>query len=150
MLVLLGIPLISTDFFRELISGEDAVTSASVVVKEPSGEYLVMINDKLHADNADVWADFFQGSDYSGLFEDVICCVPLADKMALEFAESSASKLPENQMKIRKEDPVFLMSLADEGRFDIIIMSVEFSDMFDSSTAYSDDVTVVTVSGDED
>ena len=142
---MLGIPFLSTDFFRNLTSGTDATTSASVVLDAPSGEFVVLINDKLHEDTAAVWADFFIGSDYQNLFEDIECKVAQGDETALELANSYASKLPENQMTVVTENGVFLMSKADEGLFDVIIMSLEYAEINDVSTAYSDSVTVLNV-----
>ena len=67
------------------------------------------------------------------------------DETALELANSYASKLPENQMTVVTENGVFLMSKADEGLFDVIIMSLEYAEINDVSTAYSDSVTVLNV-----
>ena len=144
--VLLGIPFFSTEFFRNMISGTDATTSASVVLEAPSGEFVVMINDSLHEDTSAVWADFFMGSDYQNLFEDIDCWVAQGDTAAYELAKSYASKLPENQMTVKVENALFMLSRADAGSFDVIIMSQEYAKSYDASTVYKDNVTVLTVS----
>ena len=105
-----------------------------------------MINDSLHEDTSAVWADFFMGSDYQNLFEDIDCWVAQGDTAAYELAKSYASKLPENQMTVKVENALFMLSRADAGSFDVIIMSQEYAKSYDASTVYKDNVTVLTVS----
>ena len=62
------------------------------------------------------------------VFEDLSCTVSSGDPTGLEMAKSFQSRLPENQMKIRTEDGIMMLSKAENGRFDIIVMSKEFFD----------------------
>ena len=100
---------------------------------------------KLHEnkDNLDQWITFFSGGDILYIFEDISAEFPQGDMGALELALSFQSRLPENQMKVREEDSVLLMSRADEGKYDIIIMSQEFADIYNAQTAMNDYCEVV-------
>ncbi len=129
-----------------LFSGDlDAVSSASIILDQPSGNYIILINRELHQDedNLDQWITFFSGGEILYIFEDISCSVANADLSGLELAKSFQSKLPENQMQIITEDATLLMSRADEGLYDIIIMSAEFAETYSAQTAYGDDDEVV-------
>jgi len=52
------------------------------------------------------------------------------DAKGLEMAQSFQSKLPENQMKIKEEEAVLVVSRAEEGKFDILLMSKDFADSY--------------------
>jgi hypothetical protein len=136
--LLLGIPFFTTDYFKNLLHGDtDAVTSASVIIDQPSGDYLVLINRELHTDeeNLNTWIRFFSGEEISYLFEDISCSVAAADTGALTMAQSFQSRLPEKQMSIQTEDASLLMSRADRGKYDMIILSKEFAKSYDATTA---------------
>lgn len=144
------LPLLCTGNASALFSDDlDATTSASVVLDAPSGEYIVLINKELHTDedNLAEWINFFNGEDILYIFEDVSCSVASTDSGGIDMADSYRSRLPENQMEIKSEDPTLLLSRADEGLFDIIVMSREFAEAYSASTAYSDSVEVIEVSG---
>jgi len=51
---LLGIPLILTGGLAKLTGGTDAVSSASVIIEKPSGNYTVMINRERHKNEKDL------------------------------------------------------------------------------------------------
>ena len=68
------------------------------------------------------------------MFEDIICCVAENDTAGYTMAQSFQSRLPENQMVIHKEDGTLMMSKADIGRYDIIIMSKEAAKMSNVDT----------------
>ena len=151
-LILLGVPLWMTGYLNVLFSGNpDAISSASVILDKPSGEYIVLINNNMRKDDEKIseWETFFTGGDILYIFEDIACTVANSDAGGIELADSFRSKLPENQMKVMQEDATLMLSRADEGLFDIIIMSEEFAEAYKAETAYSDSVTVVKVSVEE-
>ena len=155
VLLILGIPLCCTGYVSTVLSGDvDAVTSASQVLDEPSGDFVILINQELHPDEDALrdWVRFFRGDVAEGelviIFEDIARSVPAGDAAGVEMAESLRSQLPENQMTIEKEDGTLIVSRADAGLFDMIIMSREFADSCHLETAYTDRVQVVEMSGD--
>lgn len=120
-----------TSYFKGLLfSNEtDTVSSPSVVLDKPSGNYLVLINLKLHKnkEKLEAWENFFTGKDAGIIFEDIACSVAKTDVSGTKMADSFRSKLPENQMKIKKEDAILLVSRAEEGDFDTLVISLEFA-----------------------
>lgn len=134
LLLLAGVPTWRTGYFQRKLSGVDAVSSASVILDQPSGAYTVLINRDLHrdAENLKTWEAFFSGEEIGFLFEDISCAVADTDAAGLELAKSFQSRLPENQMKIRLEDSTLMLSKAQHGRFDVILMSRE---MYEASGA---------------
>lgn len=152
VLLIIGVPLCCTGFFRTLFSDSvDVVSSASLVLEQPSGEYVVLINRNLHpdADALEDWITFFSGTagedELLIIFEDIGCSVASADAGGIELANSFRSQLPENQMKVMEEDATLLLSRADEGLFDVLILSKEFADLYHAETAYQDNVEIVTL-----
>lgn len=143
LFLMLGLPFFTSDYFAALMVGDgvDAVTSASVIIDQPSGNYVVLINLDRHQDGEKlaVWKDFFAGKEVSYIFEDIVCTVAKSDGNGLEMAESYQSRLPENQMKIRLEDGILMVSRAEYGKFDILIMSEEIADSYSASTLYDDE-----------
>ena len=131
LFLLIGLPLIVSGRAAELLSGKaDAVSSATAVMDQPSGEYVILINRDIHSDPAalEAWKAFFAHGDTDGivgLFEDISCTVSSSDPAGLEAAKSYISRLPENQMKLRTEDCTLMLSKAEHGRFDVIVMSKE-------------------------
>ncbi len=134
--LLIGLPLIRSGALSRLRGGKtDAVSGASEAIDKPSGEYIVIINTELHSDPAafSAWREFFENGDSDGLysvFEDISCTVASNDPAGLEMARSFMSRLPENQMTVRTEDPTLMLSKAEDGRFDVIVMSSEMADVF--------------------
>ena len=127
-MLMLGVPFLRSDGFKRLISSDpDAVTSATTAVDAPSGEFVVLINREKHpnAENLAVWHDFFEGREVPFIFEDIVCGTAAGDLSGAEMARSFQSRLPENQMKVRSEDPTLLLSKADNGRVDVIVLSGE-------------------------
>ena len=126
-----GVPFMMTDYYKGLFSSNevDAVSSPSVIIDKPSGNYIVLINTRLHKDKSklDQWISFFSGEETDIIFEDIACTVAEGDAKGLEMAQSFQSKLPENQMKIKEEEAVFVVSRAEEGKFDILLMSKDFA-----------------------
>ena len=134
LLLLVGVPVYRTGYFQNKLSGADAVSSATMILDQPSGSYAVLINRDRHRneENLEVWERFFAGEEIGYLFEDISCMVADTDAAGLELAKSFQSRLPENQMTIRLEDITLMLSKAGEGRFDVIFMSKE---MYDASGA---------------
>lgn len=134
LVLLVGVPVYRTGYFQNQLSGADVISSATMIIDQPSGAYVVLINRDLHtnADNLATWEAFFKGEEIGFLFEDISCVVADSDAAGLELAKSFQSRLPENQMKIRREDITLLLSKAQYGRFDVIVMSKE---MYEASGA---------------
>ena len=86
---------------------------------------------------------FFRGEEVSVIFEDISCSVATGDTGGQELARSFQSRLPENQMRIQTEDVTLLLSRADHGKFDVIVLSKEFADSYAAETAYQDNVDVI-------
>ena len=108
----------------------DAVTSASVIIEQPGGNYIVLINERLHPDDevlAD-WVNFFSGQEISVIFEDISCSVASSDPGAKTMGDSFRSRLPENQMTLQTENSTLLLSRMEHNLFDIVIMSEEFAE----------------------
>ena len=120
-----------------LFGGVDAVSSASVILDAPSGSYVVLLNTPLHEKRGTVgqWTEFFQGESPL-IMEDIRCLAARQDAVGVEMAQSYRSRLPENQMKLSIEDGTMMLSRADLGQFDAIVMSREFAEAFSASTAY--------------
>lgn len=150
ILLTLGVPFASSDSFKEIVSGADAVSSASIVVDQPSGNYTVLINLDKHTDaeNLALWEKFFAGEEVSFIFEDIKCTAARGDSGGIQLAENYLTRLPENQMTLRTEDPVLMLSKAEYGRFDVIVISKEMADMYGASTVYDkDNIEVISVKG---
>lgn len=128
---ILGFPLLRSGVFGGGNGGTDAVSSASVVIDEPSGKYYIFINRDRHTpDKLKDWTLFFSGKEVSYIFEDISCMVAESDAGGLTMAQSFMSRLPQNQMTIRKEDVTLMLSKAEYGHYDIIIMSKEMCDLY--------------------
>ena len=149
LFLIVGVPFMMTDYWRGLLSSDeaDAVSSPSVVIDKPSGNYIVLINTRLHKDKEKLnqWIDFFSGKETDIIFEDIACTVAEGDAMGIEMADSFRSKLPENQMKIKKEEAVLVVSRAEEGKFDVLLMSKEFANSYklkEKNRDYIDDINI--------
>ena len=127
LLLLVGVPVFKTGYIQGKLSETDAVSSATEIIEQPSGEYVVLINRDRHADsgNLKAWESFFSGGDIGVVFEDISCVAADSDAPGFEMAKSFQSRLPENQMTIRLEDPILMRSKADHGLYDVMILSKE-------------------------
>ncbi len=146
--VILGVPYFTSDHFKRLVSGStDDVASASVKIDQPSGEYCVFINSASHLDKEalDLWISYFRdgNTDVITLFEDIECSVAEGDPTGLAMAQSYQSGLAQNQMTIKEEDPTLMLSKADNGKFDIMIMSAELADALKADTACERSETIL-------
>ena len=149
LLLLVGIPVYQTGYIQGKFSGTDTISSATVIVEQPSGEYVVLINPALHtnADNLAIWVSFFQGKEIDYLFEDISCAVADSDSAGLEIAKSFQSRLPENQMRLHTEDPTLMLSKAKYGKFDVILLSKEVADIYKASYGMDRKRTVILEEG---
>jgi hypothetical protein len=151
ILILLGIPFLMTDYGKSFFRGgaaktkADTVSSASVIIDQPSGKYIIFINRDMHTDeeNLNTWISFFRGEEISYLFEDISCSVIKGDEGAITMAQSFQSRLPEKQMSIRTEDASLLMSRADHGLYDIIILSREYAESYHAVTAEGEHTVLI-------
>ena len=138
LIIILGIPALSSDTVRAYLRGEDpdAVSSSTVILDAPSGSFVALINEEKRkdADTLATWKKFFSGEEIGFVFEDIVCGVGRGDSAAKEMAQSLQSRLPENQMRIEVEDATLMLSKAEYGRFDIILMSVEYAKAFGIKT----------------
>ena len=149
ILLLIGLPLHLSGFFYGIfgLSGPDAVSGASIIVDRPSGQYVVLMNKAFHPDSEKLadWERFFSGEEVSYIFEDIACDVPSGDTGGMEMARSFQSRLPENQMSVRTEDLTLLMSRADHGLFDVLILSREYADIAGTDSLSGDAVLEVDI-----
>ena len=132
VLLILGVPMWASGGWRSLFSASaDAVSSASVILDEPSGTYYVLINKAYHQDeeNLEKWITFFSGGEILYIFEDAACSAAADDTGGCDLADSYRSRLPENQMQVKREDGTLLSSRIDQGLFDMAVMSKEYADM---------------------
>ena len=132
LLVLLVLPYLHQPSFRLFLEGKktDTVSSATVLLDAPGGNFYILLNPKLHIDQKkrEQWVDFFQGKDVSFSFEDLACSVASADSAAVDMAKSFQSRLPQNQMKLVLEDTAMLRSRVQAGKYDVVLVSKEFCD----------------------
>lgn len=143
----LGIPMaISPEILTILFgdTGVDAISTASLEIpEEPSGEFLVLMKTERHRDSLRDWEAFFRDEDFAVIFEDIQCITARGDIAAQDLAERYRIQLPENQMKVRSEDPVLLVSKIEAGAIDVAILSGEMAeqmklmDRIDGVTAFS-------------
>jgi galactitol-specific phosphotransferase system IIB component len=63
------------------------------------------------------------------------------------MAQSFQSRLPEKQMSVQTENATLLMSRADCGKYDIIILSKEFAESYDMTTVDSTSAIRINVTG---
>ena len=145
LFVLAGLPELSTGYIQNKLSGVDAVSAATVIIDQPSGAYVVLINKDRHlnADNLETWQTFFKGEEIGILFEDISCTVADMDVSGLDMAQSFQSRLPENQMTLRKEDITLMLSKAGYGLFDVIMMSKEVYDAYGAAAITDDERMVI-------
>ena len=122
------------------LSGDlDAVSRASDEIPErPEGELIVLINKEKHGKYLE---------EYVGvIMEDIHCLVMTSGPAGVQLAERYQARLAENQMTIRKENPVLVSSMGEEGMFDMIILSREASEDFGFSD-FGENILVIEVKG---
>ncbi len=149
LFLLVGLPIM-THFRPGSAQKTDAVSSASLVLpNQPSGDFIVLINTEAHADALDAWSSFFRGEDLAVIFDDIRCITAEGDAAGQQMAERYLAQLPENQMKLRSENPTLLASKAEAGYIDVAIFSREMADALKLSPDTAR-VTVIEISGEGD
>ena len=129
----------------------DAVSGASVKLPDkPSGDYVLMLNRSLHEDSFDDWVSFFQNGELNVIFDDINCIAAQSDADALKMADRLIAQLPENQMKLRTENPTLLVSKAENGCIDAAIFSKEMADAMKLRTDMDDNIACIIIKGGED
>ena len=129
-------------------SRPDAISGATAVIDAPSGEFVVLLNRDALTEDV-FWEKFFSGQEVDFCFEDIACQVPGNDAAALEMARSFQSRLSEHQMTIRREDATLLLSKADHGKFEVLLLSKEFAAQSHAETAVSQGIIALTVGQEE-
>lgn len=146
--ILLGIPF--AIHYNELVirDSTDAVTQASIPLPDqPSGEFVVLIKTSLHEDAIEDWKDFFHDEEFAVIFEDIECMVADGDSAGMQMAERYQAQLPENQMRLRTENPTLLVSKAETGYIDVVVFSREMAEALKLAPENElTDVTVIEVS----
>lgn len=129
----------------------DTVSSASVKIPDkPSGEYVLLLNRSLHKESFDDWVVFFSDGELNVIFDDVNCLASESDTDALKMADRLIARLPENQMKLRTENPVLLVSKVENGCIDTAIFSKEMADEMKLRTDSDDNIACIIIKGGED
>lgn len=146
LFLLVGLPIL-THFRFDVDQTADAVSSASIALPDqPSGDFIVLINTKTHSKTLHAWRSFFLDEDFPVIFEDIQCIAAEGDATGQQMAERYLAELPENQMKLRTENPTLLASKAEAGYIDVAIFSREMADALKLSPD-TNLVTVIEVSG---
>lgn len=147
LFVLLGLPAI---YFTQGSTGEtDSVSGASLAVPDqPSGEFVVLMSKERHPDTLDAWTDFFFERPTDVIMEDLSCMTVQDDAAGLQLARRYQARLAENQMTVRRENPILVASRAENGLFDAIILSKEAAEAYQFSNLYDDsEISVISMKG---
>lgn len=129
----------------------DAVSGSSLVIPDqPGGTFYVLLNTKRHPVTAAEWDDFFSEREVGVIMEDVECFVSRGDAPGRELADRYKARLAENQMRVKTEDGTLIASRAENGLFDVIILSKEAEAAYDYSKVFlRDEVLVIPVLSEE-
>lgn len=148
LFVLLGLPAL---YYASTGAGEayDSVSGASTEAPEqPAGSFLVLMDRTKHPDTLEAWKDFFSDQPTEVIMEDVACMTVQGDTAGQQLARRYQARLAENQMTVRAENPILVASRAENGLFDVIVLSQEAADTFQFHTVFDDsDVAVLPVKG---
>lgn len=128
--------------------GVDAVSGASLdVPDQPSGAFVVILNRERHRALED-WEAFFTEQEVGVIMEDLRCVTAAGDESGRQLAQRCQARLAENQMSLRSENGVLLVSKAERGLYDVVILSREAADAYDYSAVYArPDALVFAVEG---
>ena len=131
LLLCLGVP---AAVYLPAAGFADAVSGATVPVPEqPSGEFVVILNRQKHPDTAEQWSDFFLEKPVGVIMEDLHCLTAAGDAAGNELARRYLARLAEHQMTLRVENGLLVVSRAEKGRYDAIVLSREAAEAFDYS-----------------
>ena len=145
LLLCLGLPAL---IYLPKGDGVDAASGASLEVPDqPSGEFVVILNRERHA-ALEEWEAFFTEREVGVIMEDLRCATASGDAAGLQLAQRYEARLAENQMSLRSENGTLLVSKAERGLYDVVILSRETADACDYSAVYArPDALVLTVEG---
>ena len=149
LVLLIGIPFATHFDIFKTSDALDTVSGATIELPDqPSGKFLVVINSALHKESISDWRTFFSGEDLPVIFDDIRCIAAKGDASGIQLAERFRILLPENQMKMRQEDPTLFISKVEEGYIDVAMMSAEMADALGfKKEALKDDLMLVQISG---
>lgn len=135
-----------------LLGNVDATSSASIAIPDqPSGEYVVLIQSGLHSQTMKEWELFFTEQPVDVIMEDIHCFVDQSDAAGQEMADRYRLRLAENQMKITRENGTLLVSKAENGLFDVIVLSKEMAETQGYEKAIArNDVKTLMIEGTEE
>ena len=147
LFLFLGVPTIIFGDFSMLIGGADAVSGASVVVDQPSGEFCVILNANHFTESVEQWRTFFEGGDAGVIFEDIGCLTVRGDAAGIQLAERYQSRLPENQMRLHTQAGSMVLSKAKFNTYEVIIVSKEIAEAYEFPNESGEDVILIPVKG---
>ncbi|MBQ9058221.1 MAG: hypothetical protein IJ125_03435 [Atopobiaceae bacterium] len=137
LVLFVGVPLAMTGQLGQLTAATpDVVSSATHMIDAPSGNYVIFLNAQRHTD-PDVrqrWMSFLKGQDTELIMEDLSCVTCSGDPSAHDLALSLQSRLAENQMTVRVENPMLALSKAEHGYFDVLVLSSEAAEQYNAET----------------
>lgn len=148
IITILYFALVSAGYIAPLGSA-DAVSSATTIssMDDINGEYVVLINRNRHKSTLEKWIKFFKGDDAGFIMEDIICATASNDTAGIETAETYRSRLPQNQMTVKSEVGVLVVSKAKNDIFDVLILSEKAADAFGADELYDgENVEVIRMS----
>lgn len=117
-------------------SAADAVTGASMEVPDsPSGEFYVLLNRDRHALSLEDWRSFFEEKPVGVIMEDISCLAVQGDTAGRQLADRYLARLAANQMSLKEENSLLVVSRAESGQFDVIIVSKEMAEAIGFETA---------------
>ncbi len=147
--IIVGLPLILCGDFSSL-QGEVTAGASVPLPDAPSGEFIVLIKTENHQENLEKWKSFFLNDEDNivVIFEDITVSVCNNDSTALELAKRYQAYLPVNQMAIKQENSILLVSKVESGLVDFAIFSKEMADYLSlKSSEELVDLTILTVTG---
>ena len=127
------------------------MTGASLALPDqPSGEFIVLLNEEKHGETMEEWRSFLTGEPVGVIMEDLSCLVAKGDSAGAQLADRYRARLAENQMTVRAEDPLLVVSRAEQGLFDAAVFSREMADACRLDTVLARDrIGVIRVKGAE-
>lgn len=151
LFVCLGIPCLYFLQAGTLFRGADAVSGASLDVPDkPSGTFLILLNRERHPLTAEEWEAFFSEQEVGVIMEDVHCLITRGDVSGKELADRYRARLAENQMTVAEEDGTLVVSRAENGQFDVILISTDAAEIYDYSRIRDNGETMLIEVGGEE
>ncbi len=127
-----------TDGGKLFSGGVDAVSSASMdLPDQPSGQYVVIVNRDRHPSSMEDWTAFFEEREVGVIMEDISCLAAAADADGIQLAERYQARLAENQMTLTRENSLLVVSRAENGLYDVVILSKEMADSLNFDAVYA-------------